>query len=158
MKKSPEPSHRFRATSSHHHTDVERGCVESSPHAHCHAQLAHGLLTKVRQIIHKGQEQLYTLIPAIELMVRTSKTGDESVFFIQSVPEFDKVAIGCEMPAISPGVQTIIISQIKIVWELIDKKLRDFTSLERTIEVETDDGEVVQTLLKHYGKMILGTI
>ena len=105
------------------------------------------LLIKVRQAIHKGQEQLYTLIPAIELMVRTLKTGDESVFFIQSAPEFTQVTIGHDMPDISSGAQTIMISQMKIVYELIDKKLRDFTSLERTIEVETSDGEVVQHIM-----------
>ncbi|MDA8639351.1 hypothetical protein N9L31_00110, partial [bacterium] len=104
-------------------------------------------LKAAREICYKGQSQLWSMIPAMELMVRSYEAGHEDMFFFATAPDFQPVANGAPLQRIEEPLSSIMVSQMRIFAAQIDKKLTDFTGAERTIEYLDEDGETIQHVL-----------
>ena len=105
------------------------------------------MLKAAREICYKGQSQLWSMIPAMELMVRSYEAGHEDMFFFAAAPDFQPVANGASLQRIEEPLSSIMVSQMRIFAAQIDKKLTDFTGAERTIEYLDEDGETIQHVL-----------
>ncbi len=51
------------------------------------------MLKAAREICYKGQSQLWSMIPAMELMVRSYEAGHEDMFFFAAAPDFQPLLL-----------------------------------------------------------------